>query len=97
MTMTRYERFGVRKLEVRGKELYLNGHPFFVRGFGDNQQFPLTGTTPPDRTLHRRHLAAKTCPDGRREVFVSGLDVSSGTVEGDSLLANLVRWAAGER
>ena len=58
VTMTRYERFGVRKLEVRGKELYLNGHPFFVRGFGDNQQFPLTGTTPPDRTLHRRHLAA---------------------------------------
>ena len=29
---TRYERFGVRKYEVRGKEFYLNGKPFYVRG-----------------------------------------------------------------
>ena len=33
---TRLERFGVRKLEVRGKEFYLNGKPFYVRGFGDD-------------------------------------------------------------
>ena len=33
VVQTRRERFGVRKLEVRGKELYLNNRQFFVRGF----------------------------------------------------------------
>ena len=50
---TRRERFGVRKLEVRGKEFYLNGKPFYVRGFGDDHVYPITGITPPDRDLHR--------------------------------------------
>ena len=54
---TRRERFGVRKFEVRGKEFYLNGKPFYVRGFGDDHVYPLTGLTPPDRDLHRAHLA----------------------------------------
>ena len=54
---SRLERFGVRKFEVRGKEFYLNGKPFFVRGFGDDHVYPLTGITPPDRDLHRAHLA----------------------------------------
>ena len=53
----RHERFGVRKFEVRGKELYLNNRPFFVRGCGDNAPYPLTGTSPADRDFHRRHLA----------------------------------------
>ena len=54
---TRRERFGVRKFEVRGKEFYLNGKPFYVRGFGDDHVYPITGITPPDRDLHRAHLA----------------------------------------
>ena len=54
----RYERFGIRKIEVRGKEFYLNNRPFFVRGFGDDYSHPLTGTSPADRDYHRRHLAA---------------------------------------
>ena len=54
---TRRERFGVRKLEVRGKEFYLNGKPFFVRGFGDDAVYPLTGLSPADRDAHRAHLA----------------------------------------
>ncbi len=54
---TRLERFGVRKFEVRGKEFYLNGKPFYVRGFGDDHVYPITGITPPDRDLHRAHLA----------------------------------------
>ena len=53
----RRERFGVRKLEVRGKEFYLNGKPFFVRGFGDDHVYPISGITPPDRDIHRAHLA----------------------------------------
>lgn len=53
---TRHERFGVRKLEARGRALYLNGRPFFVRGFGDNAEYPITGHTPADRDCHRAHL-----------------------------------------
>ena len=53
----RRERFGVRKLEVRGKEFYFNGKPFFVRGFGDDAVYPLTGLSPAARDFHRGHLA----------------------------------------
>lgn len=55
---TRYERFGIRKLEARGNRLYLNGKPFFVRGFGDDSVYPLTGLTPADREFHLKHLKA---------------------------------------
>jgi len=50
---TRRERFGVRKFEIRGKEIYLNGRPFFFRGFGDNHAFPMAGAMPADRTVLR--------------------------------------------
>ena len=53
----RRERFGVRKLEVRGKELYLNGRPYFLRGFGDDSVYPLTGVPPADRGFHLRNLS----------------------------------------
>ena len=53
---TRRERFGVRKFEVRGKEFYLNGKPFFVRGIGDDSVYPITGVPPADREFHLRHL-----------------------------------------
>ena len=53
---TRTERFGVRKFEVRGKDFYLNDRPFYVRGFGDDASYPLTGMTPADRDVHRAHL-----------------------------------------
>lgn len=39
---TRRERFGVRKLEVRGDDFYLNGKPFFVLGAGYHNIQPLT-------------------------------------------------------
>ena len=57
VVQTRHERFGVRKFEVRGKDFYLNDKPFYVRGFGDDHVYPMTGLTPPDRDLHRAHLA----------------------------------------
>ena len=56
VVQARYERFGVRKLEVRGKEFYLNGKPFFVRGFGDDSAYPIHGLTPADREFHLGHL-----------------------------------------
>ena len=56
VVQTRRERFGVRKLEVRGKEFYLNGEPFYFRGFGDDSAYPLTGHSPADREFHLSHL-----------------------------------------
>ncbi len=52
------ERFGVRSLEVRGNRLFMNGRQFYVRGFGDDSMYPITGLTPPDRDFHRGHFAA---------------------------------------
>ena len=46
---TRYERFGVRKLEVRGKDVFLNGKPFFFRGAGWHALDPIHGYFPADR------------------------------------------------
>ena len=56
VTHARRERFGVRKIEVRGDSFYLNGRPYFLRGFGDDSVYPLTGLPPPDRETHLAHL-----------------------------------------
>lgn len=50
------ERFGIRKLEVRGDRFYLNGKPFFIRGYGDDYIYPMTLISPPDRETHLAHL-----------------------------------------
>ncbi len=50
------ERFGLRKLEVRGERFYLNGMPYFLRGFGDDYIYPMTLISPPDRETHLKHL-----------------------------------------
>ena len=57
VVQVRKERFGVRKFEVCGREFRLNGKPFYVRGFGDDSVYPLTGLSPADREVHRAHLA----------------------------------------
>ena len=54
--MSRRERFGVRKLEGRDETFYLNGKPFFFRGFGDDSVYPLSGITPPSLAYHREHM-----------------------------------------
>jgi len=56
VTMSWRERFGVRKFEVRGKAFYLNGRPLFLRGFGDNYIYPISGASPADREFHLAHL-----------------------------------------
>lgn len=56
VTMQRLERFGVRKLEVRGKDFYLNDKPFYIRGCGDNSVYPATGVSPADKDFHLAHL-----------------------------------------
>ena len=50
------ERFGVRKIEVRGDRFFLNNRPFFVRGFGDDFVYPLTLVSPASRAEHLAHF-----------------------------------------
>ena len=52
------ERFGVRKLEVRGDRFFFNNKPFFVRGYGDDFVYPLTLVSPASREEHLRHFKA---------------------------------------
>ena len=40
--------FGMRKLEIRGKMFYLNGHEILLRGTVENCDFPNTGYPPMD-------------------------------------------------
>lgn len=57
VVQSRRERFGVRKLEVRGKDFYLNGRPFFVRGIGYHNMQPLYGNDRiGDRDYRRRDV-----------------------------------------
>lgn len=50
------ERFGIRKIEVRGKQFFLNGHPYFLRGMGDHHYDPYHLTEPADRDQFRAHM-----------------------------------------
>ncbi len=50
------ERFGVRKIEVRGDRFFLNNKPFFARGFGDDFVYPLTVVSPASKEEHLKHL-----------------------------------------
>ena len=52
----RRERFAFRKLEVSGCDFLLNGKTVFLRGFGDDAVYPLTGISPADRAFHKTHL-----------------------------------------
>ena len=49
-------RFGCRKWEARERELYLNGHPAFLRGTVDCAAYPLTGFAPFDKETWRKNL-----------------------------------------
>ena len=50
------ERFGVRKIEVRGDRFFLNDKPFFARGYGDDFVYPLTMASPVSKEEHRKNL-----------------------------------------
>ena len=53
----RTERFGVRKIEVRGKDFFLNNRPFFVRGVGYHGIDPINGRPPAERTSAHARVA----------------------------------------
>ena len=50
------ERFGVKKYEVRGGDLYLNNVRYFLRGCGDDHVYPITVCSPASRDDHARRL-----------------------------------------
>jgi beta-glucuronidase len=37
------QRFGIRTVEIRGGKFLLNGRPFYFKGFGRHEDFPLSG------------------------------------------------------
>lgn len=50
------QRFGIKKFEVRGDRFYLNGKPYFLRGYGDDWIYPLTLISPADRQAHLKNF-----------------------------------------
>ena len=40
--------FGLREVEIKGRQFYINGHPMFLRGTVENCCFPETGFAPMD-------------------------------------------------
>jgi beta-galactosidase len=50
------ERFGMKKYEVRGGDLFLNNVRYFLRSCGDDHVYPLTVCSPASREGHAKHL-----------------------------------------
>jgi hypothetical protein len=53
---THQVRFGLRRLEIRGADFYLNGERFFFRGYGDDFNFPIELVPPADVDYWRNYL-----------------------------------------
>ncbi|MCF0234932.1 MAG: hypothetical protein HUK22_08155, partial [Thermoguttaceae bacterium] len=51
------ERFGVRELKVVGRNFYLNGKPYFLRGAGDHNYDQINLFEPADRERFKEHMA----------------------------------------
>jgi hypothetical protein len=49
-------RFGMREFKVRDGRFWLNGQPFFVRGYGDDCVYPNTVAPPADQEEYRRRF-----------------------------------------
>ena len=50
------ERFGVKQYEVRGGDVVLNGHRYYLRGTGDDHVYPMSVSSPASREEHARNL-----------------------------------------
>ena len=51
------DRFGVKKIETRNKQFWLNNKPYFLRGYGDDHAYPLTVCSPADRKAHLKNIS----------------------------------------
>ncbi|MBR3222190.1 MAG: right-handed parallel beta-helix repeat-containing protein [Kiritimatiellae bacterium] len=70
------ERFGVRKIEVRGGDFYLNGKPFYMRGYGACATQPITGAPIGDRAVLRQQLEKARAAGFNQVRFHSHCEVS---------------------
>ena len=50
------ERFGMREIAVKGKQIMLNGKPIFLRGYGDDCIYPITVSPPASKEHYVREL-----------------------------------------
>ena len=50
-------RFGMREITAAGRQLFLNGKPLYLSGYGDDATEPITGMLPSDKELYRRRLS----------------------------------------
>lgn len=51
------ERFGFRRLEARGPQIFLNNVPYFMRGYGETFIYPITLISPPDVDVHKENMS----------------------------------------
>ena len=51
-----YSRFGIREIEVRGTELFLNNKRVFFVGYGDDGNYADTFSTPSDKQTYKKRL-----------------------------------------
>ncbi len=57
-TADRWEdRFGMREIEIRGPDIYLNGQRLFLHGYGDDTIYPETIVPPAEHATHRERFA----------------------------------------
>jgi len=51
------DRFGMRTIEIRGSDIYLNGNKTFLHGYGDDCVFPKTLCPPADHAEYRERFS----------------------------------------
>jgi len=51
------DRFGMRTIEIRGSDIYLNGNKTFLHGYGDDCVFPKTLCPPADHAEYRARFS----------------------------------------
>ena len=49
--------YGMREIKFVGERIYLNGKPFFLRGYGDDHIYPIEFSMPTDGKMYRDRLA----------------------------------------
>ncbi len=50
-------RFGMREIEIRGADIYLNGKKIYLHGYGDDTVYPKTICPPAEHEEYRKRLA----------------------------------------
>lgn len=57
LNTTSSARFGVRSLSTDGPRILFNGEPLFLRGYGDDGQYAVTGAPPMEKSYYLKQLS----------------------------------------